>query len=84
MTSIISTFCFFTVGVGPYHPDIKCNIDANLKMFGGTKVMPMMLHWNQTEVSEITNSYDIIVASDWYLLSSFMIYLVGYEYINSF
>ncbi|KAK3413790.1 calmodulin-lysine N-methyltransferase [Eucalyptus grandis] len=43
---------------------IKCNIDANLKMFGGTKVMPMMLHWNQTGVSEISNSYDIIVASD--------------------
>ncbi|KAF8012668.1 hypothetical protein BT93_I0736 [Corymbia citriodora subsp. variegata] len=43
---------------------IKCNIDANLKMFGGTKVTPMMMHWNQTAVSEITNGYDIIVASD--------------------
>ncbi|KAJ9541034.1 hypothetical protein OSB04_027540 [Centaurea solstitialis] len=43
---------------------IQRNINANSSVFGGTKVTSMMLHWNQEEASDISNSFDIIVASD--------------------
>lgn len=43
---------------------IQRNINANSSLFGGTKVKSMMLHWNQEELSDISNSFDIIVASD--------------------
>ncbi|XP_071707779.1 calmodulin-lysine N-methyltransferase-like [Rutidosis leptorrhynchoides] len=43
---------------------IQRNINSNASVFGSTKVNPMMLHWNQEELSEISNSFDIIVASD--------------------
>ncbi|PWA67961.1 S-adenosyl-L-methionine-dependent methyltransferases superfamily protein [Artemisia annua] len=43
---------------------IQRNINANTSVFGGTKVKSMMLHWNQEELSDISNSFDIIVASD--------------------
>ncbi|BBH08034.1 S-adenosyl-L-methionine-dependent methyltransferases superfamily protein [Prunus dulcis] len=42
------------------------NIDANSKAFGGTRVKSMMLHWNQNEISNISSTFDLIVASDWY------------------
>ncbi|KAF8405391.1 hypothetical protein HHK36_010296 [Tetracentron sinense] len=44
--------------------DIQHNINANSGAFGDTKVKPMTLHWNQNEVSNISNTFDIIVASD--------------------
>lgn len=28
-----------------------------------------MLHWNQKEISNISSTFDLIVASDWYVLS---------------
>ncbi|GFP93344.1 calmodulin-lysine n-methyltransferase [Phtheirospermum japonicum] len=40
------------------------NIDANFASFGGTKVKSMILHWDQFEVSDITGTFDVIVASD--------------------
>ncbi|GJW22216.1 calmodulin-lysine N-methyltransferase, partial [Tanacetum coccineum] len=43
---------------------IQRNINANTSGFGGTKVKSMMLHWNQEELLDIPNSFDIIVASD--------------------
>lgn len=43
---------------------IKRNINTNSSSFGCTKVKSMMLHWNHEELSDISNSFDIIVASD--------------------
>ncbi|CAK9157002.1 unnamed protein product [Ilex paraguariensis] len=43
---------------------IQCNIKANSTTFGGTRVKSMMLHWNQEEISDISNTFDVIVASD--------------------
>lgn len=43
---------------------IQHNIDANSKAFAETIVKPMMLHWNQEDLSAISNTYDIIIASD--------------------
>ncbi|CAE6156691.1 unnamed protein product [Arabidopsis arenosa] len=43
---------------------IKRNIESNSMAFGGTSVKAMELHWNQHELSELTNTFDIIVASD--------------------
>nr|XP_043632910.1 calmodulin-lysine N-methyltransferase [Erigeron canadensis] len=43
---------------------IQRNVKANLTVFGGTKVKSMMLHWNHDELSDMSNSFDIIVASD--------------------
>ncbi|XP_076914617.1 calmodulin-lysine N-methyltransferase-like [Bidens hawaiensis] len=43
---------------------IQCNITANSSVFGSTKVKSMMLHWNQEKLSSVSNSFDIIVASD--------------------
>ncbi|XP_008241832.1 PREDICTED: calmodulin-lysine N-methyltransferase isoform X1 [Prunus mume] len=43
---------------------IQHNIDANSKAFGGTRVKSMMLHWNQNEISNISSTFDLIVASD--------------------
>lgn len=43
---------------------IQRNIDANSGAFAETKVKPMALHWNQEDLSSISNTYDIIVASD--------------------
>lgn len=43
---------------------IQRNINANSGSFGGTKVKPLMLHWNQEDISDISNSFDLIVASD--------------------
>ncbi|KAF4359616.1 hypothetical protein G4B88_000427 [Cannabis sativa] len=43
---------------------IEHNIDANSKAFGATKVKSMMLHWNQDEISNISYSFDLIIASD--------------------
>lgn len=38
----------------------------NAHTFGDTDVQPMNLHWNQDLDSNMLNSFDIIVASDWY------------------
>ncbi|CAI9272281.1 unnamed protein product [Lactuca saligna] len=43
---------------------IQRNINANSSVFGCTKVKSMMLHWNHEELSDISNSFDIIIASD--------------------
>ncbi|CAA0397643.1 Calmodulin-lysine N-methyltransferase [Arabidopsis thaliana] len=43
---------------------IKRNIETNSMAFGGTSVKAMELHWNQHQLSELTNTFDIIVASD--------------------
>ncbi|XP_024032857.1 calmodulin-lysine N-methyltransferase [Morus notabilis] len=43
---------------------IERNIEINSGAFGDTKVKPMMLHWNQDEISNISYSFDLIVASD--------------------
>ncbi|KAK2984515.1 hypothetical protein RJ640_016901 [Escallonia rubra] len=43
---------------------IQHNINANLAAFGGTKVKSMLLHWNQEAASDISDSFDVIVASD--------------------
>ncbi|KAH0971101.1 hypothetical protein GBA52_023257 [Prunus armeniaca] len=45
---------------------IQHNIDANSNAFGGTRVKSMMLHWNQNEISNVSSTFDLIVASDWY------------------
>ncbi|MFS8010394.1 putative calmodulin-lysine N-methyltransferase [Helianthus anomalus] len=43
---------------------IQRNINANSSVFGSTNVKSMMLHWNHEELSDFSNSFDIIVASD--------------------
>ncbi|VVB10097.1 unnamed protein product [Arabis nemorensis] len=43
---------------------IKRNIESNSMAFGDTSVKAMELHWNQQELSELTNTFDVIVASD--------------------
>ncbi|KAM7516131.1 hypothetical protein LguiA_005714 [Lonicera macranthoides] len=43
---------------------IQRNINANSAAFGGTKVKSLRLHWNQEELSDISNTFDVIVASD--------------------
>ncbi|KAI3446924.1 hypothetical protein Pfo_003589 [Paulownia fortunei] len=43
---------------------IQRNIDANSASFGSTKVKSMILHWDQHEVSDISGTFDVIVASD--------------------
>ncbi|CAN1226932.1 Calmodulin-lysine N-methyltransferase [Linum perenne] len=40
------------------------NIDANTGAFGGTKVKAMTLHWGEEVASHMSNSFDVIVASD--------------------
>ncbi|KAJ0041410.1 hypothetical protein Pint_28457 [Pistacia integerrima] len=45
--------------------DIQLNIDSNSGVFGGTRVKSMTLHWNQEDLSDLFNSFDVIVASDW-------------------
>ncbi|XP_065857574.1 calmodulin-lysine N-methyltransferase isoform X2 [Euphorbia lathyris] len=42
---------------------IQRNIEANAGVFGHTKVKSMTLHWDE-KVSNISNSFDVIVASD--------------------
>ncbi|KAI3794282.1 hypothetical protein L1987_36911 [Smallanthus sonchifolius] len=43
---------------------IQRNINANSSVFGSTMVKSMMLHWNQEDLLDVSNSFDIIVASD--------------------
>ncbi|WOH05335.1 hypothetical protein DCAR_0624751 [Daucus carota subsp. sativus] len=43
---------------------IQHNIDANSGAFGPSKVKSLMLHWNKEEISDISNKFDIVVASD--------------------
>ncbi|KAJ4714197.1 Calmodulin-lysine N-methyltransferase [Melia azedarach] len=45
-------------------PYIECNINANSGAFGSTNVKSMTLHWNQEDVSNIVDTFDVIVASD--------------------
>ncbi|GLT44562.1 hypothetical protein SLA2020_184480 [Shorea laevis] len=43
---------------------IQHNVDANFEVFGDTKVKSMTLHWNQDEISNLSNTFDVIIASD--------------------
>ncbi|KAL8532080.1 hypothetical protein ACS0TY_008624 [Phlomoides rotata] len=43
---------------------IQRNVDTNSAAFGSTKVKSMILHWDQHELSDISGTFDIIVASD--------------------
>ncbi|CAK9320753.1 unnamed protein product [Citrullus colocynthis] len=43
---------------------IQHNIAMNSKAFGGTRVDSLTLHWNQENVSNISGSFDLIIASD--------------------
>jgi len=51
--------------------------------FGGTSVKAMELHWNQHQLLELTNTFDIIVASDWYLALHFSLPLFRYVFFSS-
>lgn len=39
-------------------------MNANSGSFGGTEVKPLMLHWGQEKDSDISNTFDVIIASD--------------------
>ncbi|KAF9618442.1 hypothetical protein IFM89_001165, partial [Coptis chinensis] len=43
---------------------IQRNIHANSGAFTETRVKSMLLHWNQEDVSNVLNTFDIIIASD--------------------
>ncbi|GAB2224433.1 hypothetical protein Droror1_Dr00005192 [Drosera rotundifolia] len=43
---------------------IQRNIAANAGAFGNTTVKPMILHWDQEEISACAHTFDIIIASD--------------------
>jgi len=43
------------------------NISINAETFGETKVKSMILHWDKEQASGMLNTFDIIVASDWYV-----------------
>ncbi|KAK7845463.1 calmodulin-lysine n-methyltransferase [Quercus suber] len=47
---------------------IQRNIDANSGAFDATRVSSMTLHWDQGEISNISNAFDVIIASDWCFL----------------
>lgn len=47
-------------------------MDANSGAFGGTTVKSMTLHWNQDDFPYIVDTFDVIVASDWYILLSLL------------
>ncbi|KAK8673287.1 hypothetical protein V6N13_111633 [Hibiscus sabdariffa] len=40
------------------------NINTNCEAFGETRVKSMQLHWNQKEVSNLSHTFDFVVASD--------------------
>ena len=40
------------------------NIDANSGAFGATRVSFMTLHWDQEEILNIPNAFDVIIASE--------------------
>ncbi|KAF3685197.1 putative zinc finger HIT domain-containing protein 1-like [Capsicum annuum] len=43
---------------------IQRNVNANSGSFGGTEVKPLMLHWGQEKDTDISNTFDVIIASD--------------------
>nr|GMD56459.1 calmodulin-lysine N-methyltransferase isoform X2 [Ipomoea batatas] len=43
---------------------IQRNVITNSSVFGGTEVKSMVLHWGQENVSDIFNTFDVIIASD--------------------
>ncbi|KAE8010628.1 hypothetical protein FH972_006983 [Carpinus fangiana] len=43
---------------------IQRNIDANTGAFGATRVKSMTLHWDQEEIPNLSNAFDVIIASD--------------------
>ncbi|PIA55472.1 hypothetical protein AQUCO_00700041v1 [Aquilegia coerulea] len=43
---------------------IQHNIQANSAAYAETRVKSMILHWNQEDISNISNTFDIIIASD--------------------
>ncbi|KAH8503201.1 hypothetical protein H0E87_014492 [Populus deltoides] len=44
---------------------IQHSIDANSTAFGNTKVKTVTLHWDEEVTYNISNTFDVIVASDW-------------------
>ncbi|XP_022739873.1 uncharacterized protein LOC111291978 isoform X2 [Durio zibethinus] len=44
--------------------DIQHNINTNSGAFGETSVKSMKLHWHQKEISNLSHTFDVIVASD--------------------
>ncbi|KAF3562184.1 hypothetical protein DY000_02017015 [Brassica cretica] len=47
------------------NPYIKRNIESISMAFNNTSVKARELHWNQHQLSELTNSFYVIVANDW-------------------
>ncbi|XVF15921.1 hypothetical protein REPUB_Repub09cG0198200 [Reevesia pubescens] len=43
---------------------IQHNININSGAFGETRVKSMKLHWHQNEISNLSHTFDVIVASD--------------------
>ncbi|KAM3394487.1 calmodulin-lysine N-methyltransferase isoform X1 [Capsicum galapagoense] len=43
---------------------IQRNVNVNSGSFGGTEVKPLMLHWGQEKDTDISNTFDVIIASD--------------------
>ncbi|KAG2408807.1 uncharacterized protein HKW66_Vig0036290 [Vigna angularis] len=44
--------------------DTQRNIEANTGAFGDTVVKSMTLHWNQEDITNLADTFDIIIASD--------------------
>uniref|UniRef100_A0ACD5XN45 Uncharacterized protein n=1 Tax=Avena sativa TaxID=4498 RepID=A0ACD5XN45_AVESA len=59
---------------------IQKNISINAETFDQTKVKSMTLHWDQEQPSDMLNSFDIIVASDWYVILLTTFVMVGISY----
>lgn len=69
LTLLLYFFSFlFTLDICfevPEHEDIQHNININTGAFGETRVKSMKLHWHQEEISNLSHTFDVIVASDW-------------------
>ncbi|WVZ24413.1 hypothetical protein V8G54_002957 [Vigna mungo] len=44
--------------------DTQRNIEANAGAFGHTVVKSMTLHWNQEDITNLADTFDIVIASD--------------------
>ncbi|KAJ6916470.1 hypothetical protein NC652_019003 [Populus alba x Populus x berolinensis] len=52
---------------------IQHSIDANSTAFGNTKVKTVTLHWDEEVTYNISDTFDVIVASDWTMQDSLFI-----------
>ncbi|MCD7471642.1 hypothetical protein HAX54_012227 [Datura stramonium] len=57
------------------------NINANSGGFGSTEVKPLMLHWGQDKETNISNKFDIIIASDWSFCYGSLLSFIGQNYV---